>query len=306
MKLIVFTVTLFLNFFNISHAQWFEALKPLKIQNEISYISKSTKNSVVSKQPSIPNVRIDTTLVQNSEAKSDGNALFSVYKTLIIQPSKGKVSLIFETKRIIDKKGPLDVDTDVPFANDRTNKSALDRYLSKLNVPNKFILEKNNFEINTELKGNYGGLPPLHPIHKLSGIFINFDGVLYKDKDWIDTLFNNSGTFINSYKVTSVDAANATISFNGKMKNNSNLKLERSKEEEAEVFEKMKQGAAAITAKTLLDRVEYVGVLTVNLETQLINEMKFTLSKDQTLSVLSQQTSKSYEMSYTVTNKILK
>ncbi len=301
MKIIVFTFLLFFNCLYISHAQSFEGFKSLKIQNEISYTSKSTTNSAISQKPSNPNIRIVTTPPPSGQSITNGISIYSVTRTLKIQPSREKLTLIFEMKRIKDKKGSLDIDTDVPSASDRFNKSALDFYLQQLNVPNKIILEKNNFISNTVSKANIGSLPQLHPINEISGIFINFDGVLSKDKNWIDTLINSSGRFVNSYRVTSIDASSATVSFNGKMKNNDDLG--QSKAEEAEVFEKMKQGAT-ITAKTFLGRAEYVGVLTVNLETQLITEMKFTLSKDQTLSVLGQQTSKSYEMNYTVTNKI--
>lgn len=301
MKLIVFTIPLLFNCIYFSHAQSFEAFRSLKILNEISYTSKSTTNSIVSQKPSNPNIRIVTTPPPSGQAATNGISSYSVFRTLKVQPSKEKLTLTFEMKRIKDKKGSLDIDTDVPSASDRFNKSALDFYLQQLNVPNKIILEKNNFVSNTVSKANIGSLPQLHPINELSGIFINFDGVLSMDKNWIDTLINSSGRFVNAYKVTSIDASFATISFNGKMKNNDDLGL--SKVEEAEVLEKIKQGAS-IEAKTLLGRAEYEGVLIVNLETQLIKEMKFTISKDQTLSVFGQQSSKSYEMNYIVSNNI--
>ncbi len=301
MKLIVFNLLLFFNCIYFSHAQSFEAFRSLKIFNEISYTSKSTTNSIVSQKPSNPNIRIVTTPPPSGQAATNGISSYSVFRTLKVQPSKEKLTLTFEMKRIKDKKGSLDIDTDVPSASDRFNKSALDFYLQQLNVPNKIILEKNNFVSKTVSKANIGSLPQMHPINELSGIFINFDGVLSINKNWIDTLINSSGRFVNAYRIINIDASFATISFNGKMKNNDDLG--QSKADEVEIIEKIKQGAS-IEVKTLLGRADYEGVLIVNLETQLIKEMKFTISKDQTLSVFGQQSSKSYEMNYIVSNNI--
>jgi len=221
---------------------------------------------------------------------------------IVIKPSKEKISLVINTKRIKNDYYGIAIDTDAPFTTDQQTQATLDNYLSQLGEIPKLAISQDKMVSPKPLEEVVWGGPLLNPIHQLSGVLLANTMIdLQKGKVWQDTIKGVYNTYINNYEVLEINNEEAVVSLSGYLEKIISQSLVN---DENVDFESMLKSGKKVEPTVIINSAKYTGKMVVFTKSLLIKEMTIQMNKSETSSLFGSATPKTLDIDFTVKNTL--
>lgn len=218
---------------------------------------------------------------------------------IVIKPSKEKISLSVNTKRIKNENAGIAIDTDAPFATDQQTQASLDNYLSQLGEIPKLSISLDKMVSPKPLEEVVWGGPLLNPIHQLSGVLLANTMIdLQSGKAWQDTIKGIYNAYINNYEVLKINNEEAVVSLSGYLEK---IIPQSVSKDEVVDFEVVRSGKK-IDPTTIINSAKYTGKIVVSTKSLLIKEMSILMNRSETVSHFGMNTARTLDIDFTVKN----
>lgn len=294
-KFVVFSL-FFLPFSNFTVAQKKLIFSQIpKIQQEVSFVSETFSKNF-SKERKMPNGQ---KVVFNNTGGSKERKYFRLSE-VTTKVSEDKIALTVKTKRIKNEAYSIEIDTDVPFANNPQTQATLDNYLAQLGQI-KYMISTEKMRSVQPIEETVWNGPLLNPIHELSGIFYSNEFLdLQKGMIRQDTIKGIFNSYINKYEVLDIIADYATISITGILEKLIPQKLEN---DDSLDVDKMVRSGEKIETKIIINSAQYEGKMTVNTKNMMIEDMTLKINREETKSIFGNTLPQALKIDLTVKNK---
>lgn len=218
---------------------------------------------------------------------------------IVIKPSKEKISLSINTKRIKNEYSGIAIDTDVPFTTDQQTQASLDNYLSQLGEIPKLSINQDKMVSPKPIEEVVWNGPLLNPIHQLSGVLLANTMIdLQKGKVWQDTIRGVYNAYINNYEVIEINNDEAVVSLSGYLEK---IIPQSVSNDENVDFEVVRSGKK-VEPTVIINSAKYTGKIVVSTKSLLIKEMTIQMNRSETMSLFGTNTPKTLDIDFTVKN----
>lgn len=218
---------------------------------------------------------------------------------IVIKPSKEKINLSVNTKRIKNEYSGIAIDTDTPFTTDQQTQASLDNYLSQLGEIPKLTISQDKMVSPKPLEEVVWSGPLLNTIHQLSGVLLANTMIdLQKGKVWQDTIKGIYNAYINTYEVLEINNEEAVVSLSGYLEK---IIPQSVSDDEVVDFEVVRSGKK-IEPTTIINSAKYTGKIVVSTKRLLIKEMSILMNRSETVSHFGMNTARTLDIDFTVKN----
>ncbi|WP_259016240.1 hypothetical protein [Emticicia fluvialis] len=223
---------------------------------------------------------------------------------IVIKPSKEKISLGINTKRIKNDAYGIAIDTDTPFTTDQQTQATLDTYLNQLGEIRKLTISTDKMVSPKPLEEVVWGGPLLNPIHELSGVLLANTLInLQKGKVWQDTIKGIYNAYINSYEVIEINNEDFVVALSGYLEKTIPQSLPN---DEVVDFKSVVESGKKIEPVTVINSAKYTGKIVVSAKSMLIKEMNILMHRSETVSLFGSVVPKTLDIEFTIKNRVVR
>lgn len=278
----------------IAQNNLFVLAKTSNIRQEVAFTSQGYSKSNI-REVKMPNGQ-KATINNIGGSKTRQHLRIS---DIVIKPSKEKINLSVNTKRIKNEYSGIAIDTDTPFTTDQQTQASLDNYLSQLGEIPKLTISQDKMVSPKPLEEVVWSGPLLNPIHQLSGVLLANTMIdLQKGKVWQDTIKGIYNAYINTYEVLEINNEEAVVSLSGYLEK---IIPQSVSDDEVVDFEVVKSGKK-VEPTVIINSAKYTGKMVVSTKTLLIKEMNILMNRSETMSLFGTNTPKTLDIDFTVKN----